>query len=419
MQFLTKLAFKNLWRHKLRTFISLLAIAFSVMVVVFARGYILGMIDSFVQHSVQFETGHIKIMTAEYKKQQRLLSLNYPVDGFQGGGIDAMMQDIEKVNNVKAVMPRLKFGAMVAGENDLNALYVWGVDPAKEMKNTALSKYIKEGRMPENGKREVVMGYILMDKLGKKVGDKVTLVYNTSYNSMKGTTFTISGKIESGMSMLNELVVYMPIDVAQNLLYMEGQATEIIIFVPNIAAVEKTIPSVEKEVEAKDTEKKYSVSSYKELSELLPWMELAKMIYNEIYIFIVLLASIVVINTMIMIVKERTKEIGMMTAMGLNSRDILSLFILEGGIMGAIGSFFGSLAGTVIGIVTSMKGIDLTNTVSGFSKDIMFNAVVYPVNSIENSIFAFVLGTIIVTLACIIPARRAAKLEPSEAIRDE
>ena len=419
MQFLIKLALKNLSRHKLRTFISLIAIAFSVMVVVFARGYIMGMIDSFVMHSVQYDTGHIKIITEEYRKQQRLLPLNFPVDGYNQEGIDPMIAEISKMDNIKSVMPRLKFGAIIGGDNDVTTLLAWGVDPEKELKNTGIRSYIKEGRMLQLGKREIVMGGMMMDNLGKKVGDKVTIVYNTSFNSMKGTTFTIVGRIESGMAMLNELVVYLPLDEVQRLLYMEGQTTELVVFTKNIGMSDKVLPKLKAAVEAKDTEKKYAVLSYKETSELLPWMEMARLIYNEIYIFIVLLASIVVINTMIMIVKERTKEIGMMTAMGLNSRDILNLFILEGAVMGAIGSFAGALVGTLIGLYTSVKGLDMSSAVSGFSKDIMFNAIVYPVNSVSNAIFAFVLGTIIVTLACIIPARRASRLEPAEAIRDE
>lgn len=416
--FLFRLAVKNLSRHKLRTFVSLIAIAFSVMIVVFARGYILGMIKSFTSHGIEYDSGHAKIVDKQYWQQKRTLPLNYPVDGFNHEGIGSMIRELEQTEYVKAVIPRLMFGGMISTEEELITVLGWGVDPQKEIDNTSINDYIAEGRMVENGKKEVVMGAIMLDKLGKKVGDKVTIVYNTSFNSLKGTTFTIVGRVESGLRILNETVAYMPIDQAQSLLYMDDQATELLIMSDNLKTTGKLMPKLEALLAQKDTDGRYEALSYKESSEMLPWMELASVIYNEIYIFLVLLASIVVINTMIMIVKERTREIGMMAALGLESKDILRLFIMEGAVMGAFGSFIGAIAGSLFSLFFSVNGIDLTSSVEGFSETIVFSSIIYPVNSVSNAAFAFVLGTIIVTLACIIPARQAAKLQPTDAIRD-
>ena len=162
---------------------------------------------------------------------------------------------------------------------------------------------------------------------------------------------------------------------------------------------------------------RYLALGYKETSDLIPLMDIMKIIYNQIYIFLVLLSCIVVINTMIMIVKERTKEIGMMTAMGLESKEILQLFVIEGAIMGVLGSLLGAVSGSVLTSYLAEVGLDYTSAMSGMSADIIFDAIVYPVSSIGNTIFAFMLGMFIVTIACLIPARRAASLEPTEAMR--
>jgi putative ABC transport system permease protein len=147
-------------------------------------------------------------------------------------------------------------------------------------------------------------------------------------------------------------------------------------------------------------------------------MDLSAVIYNFIYIFLVLLSCVVVVNTMIMIVKERTKEIGMMTALGLEKNDILQLFITEGGIMGVLGSLGGAVAGHLVNGYLAKVGFDYGEALSGISSEVIFNTMIYPVSSVRNSIFAFVLGVIIVTMACLIPARRAAGLEPTEAMRE-
>ncbi len=418
MQFLIKLAFRNLFRHKLRTIISAIAIAFSVMIVVFARGYIMGMIDSISADNIQYNSGHIKIVASEYRQQERMLPLNYPVNGFNDEGIESMINEISDINHVESVIPRLKFGAMSNTSDDLLTMMGWGIDPDKELAYTNVSNFIAEGRMVENGKLEIVMGTVLLEKLNKKVGDRITILYNTSFNSLKGTTFTIVGRFETGIRMLNEVVFYMPLNEAQRLLDMNGQSTELLLMTGTASMSTKVMPHVKTLFEHKNISDKYAVLSYREASELMPWMELAKVIYNEIYIFLVLLASIVVINTMIMIVKERTQEIGMMAAMGLESSDILKLFIIEGGLMGVFGSFIGAGIGSLINGYLSVHGIDLNSATSGFSKEIMFNANIYTVQSWGNTIFAFLLGIVLVTLACIIPARRAANLEPTDAIRD-
>jgi putative ABC transport system permease protein len=147
-------------------------------------------------------------------------------------------------------------------------------------------------------------------------------------------------------------------------------------------------------------------------------MDLSAAIFNFIYVFLVLLSCIVVINTMIMIVKDRTKEIGMMAAIGLKANEIMQLFILEGAVMGVTGSLCGAVSGHLLNNYLSRIGFDYGEALSGMSADVIFDTMLYPVSSLENTIFAFVLGTVVVAIACIIPARRAAGLEPTQAMRE-
>lgn len=418
MKFLTKIAFKNLFRHKLRTFISIIAIAFAVMIVVFARGFIVGMIDSVFADQIQYYSGHIKIVDREYQQQERLLPLNYPVDGLAGQGLNEMMDSLKGIENVEMVIPRLKFGAMVSTGNELVAMSGWGVNPVQEIEFTNIEDQLVEGRMVQPGQREVVMGTGLLAKLNHQVGDKVTILSNTAFNSLKGVTFKIVGRLASGLKLLDEIVFYLPLDQAQSWLYMDGQSTELLLVTSNRGLVDQVLPEVKELLTSHDAEERYLALGYQETSDLLPYMELAKLIYNQIYIFLVLLASIVVINTMIMIVKERTKEIGMMSALGLESKNILQLFIIEGGIIGIIGSLLGALLGSIINEYLAVTGIDFSSAVVGFSSELVFNSIIYPVSSTANTVFAFILGVIVVTIACMIPARRAAKLEPTEALRE-
>lgn len=418
MIFFTKLAFKNLFRHKLRTFISIIAIAFTVMIVVFARGYITGAIDSTFANHIYYNSGHIKIIDQEYQQQERVLPLNYPVDGFQGQDLDEMISSLKEIDKIEMVIPRLKFGAMVSTEEELVTMSGWGVNPDQEITFTNIEDYLKEGRMPQTGQREVVMGINLLNKLDRQVGDKVTILMNTAYGSLKGVTFKIVGRMESGLKMLNELVFFLPLDQAQVILEMEDQVTEVLLITENRDLVDQVLPEVKELISDHGAVDQYLALSYKEVSDVISFLEIAELMYNEIYIFLVLLGCIVVINTMIMIVKERTREIGMMLSLGLEGKNILQLFVIEGAIMGIIGSFIGALAGSLITGYLAVKGMDLGSAVNSFDSTTLINTVIYPVSSTGNTFFAFVLGVIVVMIACLIPARRAAKLEPTEAMRE-
>ncbi len=416
MGFLTKLAFKNLFRYKLRTFVSIVAIAFSVMVVVFARGYVVGVIDTLAAEHIQYDSGHIKLIDRQYWEEERLLPLNYPVDGLDEGGLAEMTTALRELEGVAMVIPRLKFGAMLSTEEELITISGWGVEPEQETVFTNIEDFLVEGRMPRPGQFEVMMGTALLEKINRRVGEKVTIVFNTAFNSLKGVTFTIVGRTQSGIKLLNEKVFYLPLDQAQRLLEMDGQVTELLL----VATDKKLIPQVQSAVNSllteQDADGRYLALNYRETSDLVAFMDLAKLIYNQVYIFLVLLSCIVVVNTMLMIVKERTKEIGMMSAMGLEGNEIMRLFMAEGAIMGVIGSLIGAALGAFLNGYFAKTGINFTEAVSGFSSEIIFNAIIYPHSSPGNTIFAFILGVIIVTIACVIPARRAARLEPTVAM---
>jgi putative ABC transport system permease protein len=107
----------------------------------------------------------------------------------------------------------------------------------------------------------------------------------------------------------------------------------------------------------------------------------------------------------------------MMSALGLNAREILYLFAMEGAIIGVWGSAIGVIIGGIITKVFSIVGMDFGAAMEGMSADLMFEPIFYTVFSLENLIFAFILGVVVVTVACMIPARMAARLQPNEALR--
>ncbi len=415
MKLLINIAFKNLFRNKLRTGVSILAVAFAVMVIVFTRGLLDGMVDSTYSLYIHYDTGHIKIIDEEYQQKQKLLSLNYTVNGLENKGLTEMQEDLAALDGIEMVVPRLKFGSAVSTEEELVKMLSWGVDGEKELAFTNIEREISEGRMVESGKREILMGSELLNKIDKNVGERVTMVYTTAFSSFQGATFDIVGKIESNLPLLNEDVVFMPLDTAQELLYLDDEVTELLLVTEDRNLTANYLPQLKNYLN-QNGGNQYLVQTWREGSSFIQLLEMSEVIYNFIYVFLVLLASIVVINTMVMIVKERTQEIGMMSALGLKGSEILRLFMLEGSAIAVIGSFTGAIAGGILTYYLSGVGFDYSAAFQDI--DVLMNPIIYPTFKFEHMLMAFLLGVFVTALTSIIPARRAAKLNPTEALRE-
>lgn len=417
MKFLWNLAKKNLSRSRARTMVSVIAIAIAIIAVVFLRGMISGLLVSTSENHIRYKAGHIRVIEQEYELKEHMLSLNYTVNGFEEEGYKDMVENLKQVEGVQQVVPRLKFGAMVSTEEKLVAMMGWGVDPAGEINFTGIDRQITEGRMIDPGEREIVMGAGLLDEIEHEVGEKVTFLYNTAFDSFQASTFQIVGKIESSLELLNDTLFYLPLDQAQDILEMSGEVTELLIITPDYRQADSVLPRIEQLFAARDQSGKYMLKIWNRGYDMIEFFDIAVVMYNFIYIFIIILACFVLVNTLIMVVNERTREIGMMSALGLNAREILYLFAMEGVIIGAWGSAIGVIIGGIITKIFSVVGMDFGAAMEGMSADLMFESVFYTVFSLENLIFAFILGVVVVTVACIIPARMAARLEPNEALR--
>lgn len=417
MKYLWNLAKKNLLRSKTRTMVSIIAIAIAILSVVFLRGMISGVLASTFENHIYYKAGHIRVIDEEYGRKEHLLSLNYTVNGFAGEGYKSIADSLKQVEGVEQVLPRIKFGAMVSTEEKLISMMGWGVDPAEEIKFTGIDRKITEGRMVVPGEREIVMGAGLMKKIDKKVGDKVTFLYNTAFDSFQASTFQIVGRMESSLDLLNNTLFLLPLDQAQSILNMPNEVTELLITTPHYNRAGSVLPRVEELFINQGQSGKYKVQPWNKGYELIEVFSVGVIIYNFMYIFIIILACFVLINTLIMIVNERTREIGMMGALGMKAGEILSLFAMEGIIMGVWGSAIGVIIGGILTKIFSVVGMDFGAAMEGIAAELMFESIFYTVFSLENLIFAFILGVVVVTAACMLPARMAARMEPSEALR--
>ena len=431
MSYLVRMAWRNLGRHRGRTALSLLAIVVGVFVVVIAKGVIDGMVGSWLTYSINLDSGHVRIIRPEYRLKERLLSLSYPV-GDDETPADVILDEIRRLPSVQVATGRIRFGMMLtaAGARDAQdtqeTVVGIGVDFAQEDRAVRLSQFVR-GRFPEPGAREILLGHDLMAKLGVEVGDRVNALFSTSFGSLRIATFHISGKMESGLRMLDESTAYVPLDVAMGLLDMDGAVTEIVAFGRSAGLASKLQAEIGQAlanmanafagVGAGDSLRNLVVVPWNEHNELIGFVSQAKAIYTLIYVFLVILASFVVFNTQLMVVSERTREIGMLSALGLSPESIRRLFTIEGAILAVAGSAGGALLGALFNLWFGRVGIDLAGITQAMSSEILITPRLYPTTDFAVLVYSFVLGVAVTMTAVYIPARAAGALKPTEALR--
>lgn len=413
---LLRIALRNLGRSPARTALSILAVAASVTVVLSMKGLIDGILDTMEESTVRFLSGHVRVIDREYEARERLLSLQYPVDGFAGEGYTALVDSVAALDGVTVVAPRIRFGGMISRDDELQGVMVVAGEPELERSLLRVERHLAEGRFVQAGAREAVLGRRLLNRLGLSVGDRFTMVFSTSFGALRGYTFTVVGAFESSLSYLNDGTVFIPLDVAQAALDMDGAVTEVLVF----AASPGDTPSIHEAVTdllaGRGADQRYRAVPWFEHSEFMQFLHVGRRIYDVIYIGLLFLASVVVINTFVMIVNERRQEIGMLGALGLRPAQIRTLFLLEGGLCGLFGSLAGAVFGALLVAGLSRTGIAMPG-IELLDAELMYPAVLYPVFDAEVVLYAFIGGIVVTLIAVFFPASHAARLRPTEALR--
>jgi len=373
----------------------------AAIVVGLAQGFINGILDTYMANFCKYQTGHVRVTTQEYKKRERFM----PVDELILNS-EEVKEKIKKIPNVKAVRERIRFGILLAKDNNTKEAVGMGID----LNNNEfdLKKKLKKGTIVEDG---LYIGSGLAKKMNIKLGDKLLLATKTSEGGLNGIKLKVAGIFHFGM-MFDRNFFFMGLGSAKKLLKMTNATTELYIFgkdISNIDAFEKNIQ--------KTVEQYYIAESFKkQLGPLYVTFNSMKYIYGFIEAMILFLASFVIINTMMMAIFERMREIGTLKAMGMTDRQLFINFTYEGAIMGAIGGVTGGIIGFLIVVYFSKTGINMATQIANLDMPIEY--IIKPAVEFVDLIAALIICIVVPSIAAMIPARHARKLTPVEALKN-
>ncbi|MFW6035933.1 MAG: ABC transporter permease [Halothermotrichaceae bacterium] len=408
--FLTKLAFKNLVRHKNRTLITAYIIAFAIFFYILMDSMIGGMTQMSYQTIIDYEAGHLQVVKQDYWEEKDELPLDdlLTVD-------EQVMSVVVDTEGYQAVSPELTFSARL--NNGTNELPVAGkgINPEKFIDVFPLEDQFVEGKMFSMGEYKAVMGKRLAELMKLKKGDYITLLVKDKNETFNTIDVEVTGLVHTGNPNVNRNFVYLPLDIVQNSLNIDDKVSKVIIRLENM----DTAAAVAGQLESKLDKINSDLAAYS-------WEELeavsvagAKQVGNQLIMAIILLiAAIAIINTVILAALERMKEIGMMKAMGLKEKEIIYTFVLESTGIGILGGIMGVIMG-IIGVwLLAIYGIDfgalMGMDMASFGVPIL--GKLYGVWNMKAFVMVFSFGVIVSLLSSIIPAYWAARKDPVKAI---
>ncbi len=407
MKHIIKLSFKNIFRNKRRTFLTITAVFFATFLVVMFKSFIGGLWGSTINNVIMLETGHVRIAHKKYFKKEKTQPLEYYVED-----AEKIISQLEKLKGVDFATPRIKTPVMLNLNEKNYYTQLLGVDPEKEKRFNVIHEKIVDGEYLSSDSKGIMVGSGFAEKFDLHTGQRITLLSQTVYNSISVESFKITGIFTYGIKSLDERLMVAPITRVRDLVKMGNGTSEVLILLYDR---EKSL-AVEDEVNAV-LPPEYIAKSWENQGNYYNMIKIATQIYNVVYFFFLLLASFVIINTILISVYEREREIGALTALGMSQGEVLSLFVTEAGILSLIGSLLGSLSGGLISLILSRVGIDTLAIWGESMSEMNISNVIYLSAQWQTVIFSFIFGFLVSILFASIPAFKAVKVDPIKALR--
>jgi ABC-type lipoprotein release transport system permease subunit len=404
---LIKIAWRSIWRSRTRSLIVITAVSIGMIGGTFSTAVMIGAINQRVDSAIKNEISHAQIHHPKYVLNQ---DAEFYIDN-----TNELIQQIDGIKEVEAVSPRLKITGMGATAESTTGINIIGVDPEKETKVSGISNLINEGEyFSEERQNQIIISKRLAEKLNLKLKSKIILTFLDNESEVTGGAFRVSGIFNTDNKVFDEMNVFVrKTDLQSIALYNNNISHVIAILFKENNALNDGLEKIRSIIG--DT---YLLQSWKEIQPDLAIMTMMVEKFASYVIVIILLAlSFGIINTMLMSILERKKELGMLMAIGMNKKRIRRMITWETTFLTSFGAFIGIIIAQALISYFGVHGINLgTYAEEGFEA-LGFSAVLYP--SLNTSFYIQVVVLIFITsfISNIFPVRMAIKMNPAEVLR--
>jgi len=403
---LLRMAWRNVWRNWRRTLIALVAIALGLVFLIFMDGLIGGSRQAIYGNAVRLQGGNLQVHAPGYREKAKRLPLLPLADA------NAVVQATLAQPQAVAASRRINTAGFASSREATVPVLISGIEPEQEAPVGLLAENIVQGRyLAADDEDFILIGRAMADRLKVGVGDRITLVGRATHEQMRRRTMTVVGIYDLGLSEVEKRMAYVSLAEAQTLFDLRDQATEVVVALESIGQEEMVVAALRAALPG------YEVSSWEELNpELKQSMDVDQQFMNVFGLVALLIAGIGVLNLLLMAVFERTREIGLLAAMGLKRREIVALFLLEGTLVGLLGALIGcTLGGLLVGVVGQV-GIEYAGASEAGEVVALLGDRLYPKLQVDLLVERALAVAVIAALASLYPAWQASKREPAEAL---
>jgi len=386
----------------------MIAIIIGIFAGTFASALMRGMMEQRVENVINTELSHIQFHHPDF------LKLKEPEKYMEN--LPEKIAVIDSAQGVEAHSERIIISSMVSSAETGSGVQLSGINPTKEKKVTNLHEQIIAGDYFEAGKvKRIVIGKKLAEKLKVKVKSKVVLTFQALDDTLVYEGFKVAGIFETVNSTYDETHAFVRYDELAKALEMpQSTCHEIAVLMEDNKAVDSTKINFAKAFPSLD------VQSWTDLSPEMRVLTKSMELMTYIFIGIILLALLFsIINTMLMVVLERTKEIGMLMSVGMNKLRVFTMILLESVYLSGFAGIIGVVIGYGTAKFTSVSGIDLTGLYGEGLRNYGYDPVIFPDIDFPMVINITLMVLLTGVVASLVPARKALKLNPAEAVRTD
>lgn len=405
----TKMAWRNIWRNPRRTVLTISAIAFASLLLIFMLSFQFGSYEALINSSVKIHAGHLKIQAKGYQNK-RDMHLVVPDPS-------AAVRMMDNIHGIDAYTFRANAFSLISSKERTYGVIVTGIDPAREARVSTLAKLIRKGRyLSENDIDKALLGQLLAKNLQVGPGDELIILGQGRDGSIAATVVQVKGIYGSGIDEFDRSTIHIPLKTFQDIYSMQNAVHEVVVVCRSLKNVSPVKKNIQERINHQTNQSNITVLDWQELMPgLLQGIQMDLISGIIFYIILILVVAFSILNTFLMAIFERTREFGVLMAIGTTPRRLIKIVLLESMSMTMLGIIAGIIMGSMITFYFQVNGINIYGS-SEILSQFGISGRIYPRLSML-SVFSGPLVVLLITfLAALYPALKIRGLRPAEAI---
>ena len=408
----TKMAWRNIWRNTRRSILTAAAIAFACMLLVFMLSFQFGSYATMINASVKIFTGHIQVQEPDYHEKQE---------------VQLVVTDPESVSSILKAMPevaaysfRAQGFSLISSMERTHGALVTGIDPDREPEVSKIKEQIRSGSfLTSQDQEQALVGQLLARNLKLEIGDEITLLGQGRDGSIAASVVWVKGIFSTGIDDFDRSAIYIPLQAFQDIYFMEGAVHTIVVIADSLEAVPGIKSDLQEKVAQIDGHNGPMTLKVLDWDDLMPGLKQSiqmDLVSGIIfYLILILVVAFSILNTFLMAIFERTREFGVLMAIGTNPKRLTRVLLIESLSLTAIGIVTGIAMGCAITAYFQVHGIDFSGS-SEILSQWGITGRLYPKLSVLSALCGPAAVLLITFLAALWPALKVRRLNPVEAM---